>query len=179
MQKGNQAPLALGSATTSSLPTTPLDFCLTDNCTLFSFGRKQLGESELKHFPAELSCLCLISLKDRSKSTIYRKHVQSISTTSSGGYRTGTLQRAEFESSAEHRALKGGKGCALSWCARIGKRLTSCIKIHLKMKPALGNLFALSKLIAEKNCFLMKLFCKQRFSHRANSICCSLVRTEG
>lgn len=47
------------------------------------------------------------------------------------------------------------------------------------MKPALGNLFALSKLVAEKNCFLMKLFCKQRFSHRANSICCSLVRTEG
>lgn len=89
------------------------------------------------------------------------------------------LQRVEFENSAEHTALKCGKWYVLSWCARTGKRLTSCIKIHLKMKPALGNLFALSMPIVEKNCFLMKFFCKQRFSYRANSICCSLVRTEG
>lgn len=59
----------------------------------------------------------------QKQSRVYRKHKQSISTASSGGYRTRTLQRAEFESSAQHRALKGGKGCALSWCARIGKRL--------------------------------------------------------
>lgn len=76
MQKGNQAPLALGSATTSSLPTTSLDFCLTDNFTLFSFERKQLGESELKHFPAELTCLCLISLKDRSKSSLQKAYAE-------------------------------------------------------------------------------------------------------
>lgn len=61
------------------------------------------------------------------------------------------LQRGEFESSAEHRALKRGKCYVLSWCARTGKRLIPCIKIHLKMKPALGNLFALSKPIVEKN----------------------------
>lgn len=58
-----------------------------------------------------------------------------------------------------------------------GKRLISCIKIRLEMKPALENLSALSKRIIENKCFLMK-FCKQRFSQRASSICSSLVRAE-
>lgn len=47
------------------------------------------------------------------------------------------------------------------------------------MKPALGNLSALSKCIIENKCFLTKFFGKQRFSQRASSICSSLVRTEG
>lgn len=177
MQKGNQALLA--SATTSSLPTTSLDFCFTDNFTLFSFGRKQLWESEVKHFPAQLSCLCLFSLKDRSKSIAYRKHMQSINTCS-GGYTDLNITCRELSLKAVLNTGPWSVGSVmLSWCARTGKRLTSCIKIHLKMKPALGNLFALSKPIVEKSCFLMKFFCKQRFSHRANSICCSLVRIKG
>jgi len=48
MHKGNQAPLAF--ATTSSLPTAPPDIRFTDSLASFAFGRKQIGELELKTF---------------------------------------------------------------------------------------------------------------------------------
>lgn len=115
--------------------------------------------------------------------------MQSISRTRSGGYIypyiicRGSSLEAELNTGPWSDVWEVAcsvlvwKGRRKGW--RIGKRLISCIKIRLKMKPALGNLSALSKHIIENKCFLMKFFGKQRFSQRASSICSSLVRTEG
>lgn len=131
---------------------------------------KQSWEPELKHLPAQLSCLCPCLPQDRSKSTAYVKQMQKHQ--ESPLWRAcrsvHSLQRVEFGSSAEHRALKCGKCRALSWCRRgwrTGRGLISCIKIRIKMKPALGNLSALSKHFIENKRFLQaKVFTKNKFN---------------
>lgn len=192
MHKGNQAPLAFASATTSSLPTASQDICSMDNFALFSFGRKQIWESEPKPFPAQLSRLCPCLPQGRSRSTAYRKPMQGISSHQNpflvGTYIcTSSAEGWVWEQCwTQGPEEKCGKWRAPSWCGRAGGRdggleggLISHIKIRFKMKPALGNLSALSKRIMENKWFLMKFFCKQRCSQRASSTCSSLVRTEG
>lgn len=185
MHKGNQAPLA----TTSSLPTASEDVCFRDNFASFSYGRKPIWEPELKHFPAQLSCLCPCLPQGRSKSRAYRKHVQSISRTCFGGYMypyttcRGLSSEAVLSTGPQREAWEAACSVLL-WTGRrrgwrIERGLISYIKICFKMKPALGNLSALSKCIVENTCFLRKFFCEQSCSQRASSVWSSLVRTEG
>lgn len=180
MQKGNQAPLAFFISNYQQSTHHIIGLLLHRQLHFVFFWKEATSRIRAKTFSSTtqllLSVLTQGQKQKHSLQEAYAEHHYNVFWWVHKSEHH--LQRAEFESSAEHTALKCGNWCGLSWCARTGKRLTSCIKIHLKMKPALGNLFALSKPIVEKNCFLMK-FCKQRFSYRANSICCSLVRTEG
>lgn len=134
MQKGNQAPLALASATTSSLPTTSQDFRFTDNFTVLFWKEAALRISTKTFSSTTQLPLSVLSQGQKQKHSLWKAYAEHQYNMFWWVHRSEHhLQRVEFESGAEHTALKCGKWRVLSWWARTGKRLTYCIKIHLKM----------------------------------------------
>lgn len=124
-------------------------------------------ESELKHFPAQLRCLCLCLPQNGSKSRAYGKKRKASGACSAGHGCVGNLQRPAW-SSAEHRACVGNTLLRTGWegrgeAWRTGGGLISCIKICLKMKPAVGNLYALSRHFIENKFFQLSSSAKQGF----------------
>lgn len=95
--------------------------------------------------------------RKEAKAEPTKRNVKASGPCSGGHGCVGNLQQSTW-SSAEHRACVGNtlhptgwEGRGKGW--RTGGGLISCIKICLKMKPAVGNLYAVSKHFIENNFF--------------------------